>query len=337
MADSPTPQDRFYFDRDADLTHLRGRTVSIIGYGNQGRSQALNLRDSGIEVVVGSQRDTSFDRARDDGFEPLSVPEAVRAGQIVVLLVPDEVMPSLYGESVAPHLSPGEMLVFASGYNVYFGFISPPAHLDVVLLAPRMIGKGVRDRFLDGRGFPSLVGVHQDATGRAWSLLLALAKGIGSTRAGALKSSFEEETILDLFSEHALAGVRLWSIRTAFDVLREYGIGPSAILLELYASGEAQAVTQAAADLGLWDQLLLHSRTSQYGQLTRGQAAATEETRRHFRSIVDQIRDGRFAREWTQEQEAGFPVMRRLMEMAFNHESVKAEKRLFEMMRKKQG
>jgi ketol-acid reductoisomerase len=336
MPDSNPNEERFYFDQDANLDNLSGKTVTIIGYGNQGRSQALNMRDSGIEVIIGSQRDASFARAREDGFKTLSIAEAVASAQIVFILVPDEIMPSLYRDKIASGLNSGDMLVFASGYNIFFRFLEPVEEVDVVLLAPRMIGQGVRDRYLDGRGFPSLVAVHRDASGNAWPILLALAKAIGSTKMGALESSFEEETILDLFSEHAVAGVRLWATRTAFEVLKEYGIGDSAILLELYASGESEAVSKAAVDIGLWDQLRLHSRTSQYGQLTRGQSAASEAMRVHYRNIIDRIRDGSFAREWNLEQQAGFPTLNRLMNMALNHKSVKAEKKLFSVMKKNQ-
>jgi len=336
MSDTNSKGERFFFDQDANLDNLSGKTVAIIGYGNQGRSQALNMRDSGVEVTIGSQRDASFARAREDGFAPRPITEAVAAAQIIFILVPDEIMPALYTKKVAPGLKANDMIVFASGYNIFFRFLEPSDEVDVVLLAPRMIGQGVRDRYVDGRGFPSLLAVHRDASGNAWPILLALAKAIGSTRMGALESSFEEETVLDLFSEHAVAGVRLWATRTAFEVLREYGVGDSAILLELYASGEAEAVSKAATDIGLWDQLYLHSHTSQYGQLTRGQSAAGKEMRRHYREIIDKIRDGSFAREWKLEQQAGFPTLHRLMDMALKHESVKAEKRLFAVMNKKQ-
>lgn len=334
MSDTNSRKERFFFDQNANLDDLAGKTVAIIGYGNQGRSQALNMRDSGVQVTIGSQRDASFAQARDDGFTPQAITEAVVAAQIIFVLIPDEIMPVIYNKKIAPGLKTNDMIVFASGYNIFFRFLEPADDVDVVLLAPRMIGQGVRDRYVDGRGFPSLVAVHRDASGNAWPILLALAKAIGSTRMGALESSFEEETVLDLFSEHAVAGVRLWATRTAFDILREYGIGDSAILLELYASGEAEAVSKAATEIGLWDQIFLHSRTSQYGQLTRGQSAASRQMRRHYRKIIDNIRDGSFAREWKLEQQAGFPTLHRLMDMALKHESVKAEKRLFAVMKK---
>jgi ketol-acid reductoisomerase len=336
MPDSNPNEKRFFFDQDANLENLSGKTAAIIGYGNQGRSQALNMRDSGIEVIIGSQRDASFERAREDGFNPRPITEAVASAQIIFILVPDEIMPALYSDKIAPGLNACDMIVFASGYNIFFRFLEPAKEVDVVLLGPRMFGQGVRDRYLDGRGFPSLIAVHHDSSGNAWPILLALAKAIGSTKMGALESSFEEETILDLFSEHAVAGVRLWATRTAFEVLKEYGIGDSAILLELYASGESEAVSKAAADIGLWDQLCLHSRTSQYGQLTRGQSAASDAMRRHYRNIIDRIRDGSFAREWNLEQQASFPTLNRLMDMALKHKSVKAEKELFTVLKKNQ-
>ena len=187
-----------YFDKDADLAELAGKAIGIIGYGNQGRAQALNLRDSGQRVIVGNRDDAYGQQALADGFELVSISEAAQASDILLMLLPDEIAAEEYDADIASTMRPGKALVFASGYNVYFGFIRPSAGADVIMVAPSMIGTGVRSSFLDGTGFPSLIGVAQDATGRALATALALAKGIGSTRMGAVLSSFEEETLVDL-------------------------------------------------------------------------------------------------------------------------------------------
>jgi ketol-acid reductoisomerase len=327
--------EKFIFDKDADLAPMQDKTIAVIGYGNQGRSQALNMADNGLKVIVGGQKDATLNQARDDGFETMSVTEAANKADAVLLLVPDEIMPQVYNEQVAPYMQAGQMVSFASGYNVYYGFIKPAEELDVILLAPRMIGQGVRERFVNGQGYPALIAVHQDGSGQAWPRLLALAKGIGATKMGALDSSFEEETILDLFNEQAMCGVQLWAFRTAFDVLTGYGLNPSAILLELYASGEPEQIAKAYTELGIWDQLKLHSRTSQFGQLTRARLGAGAELKNHMTKIVDELKDGSFAREWATEQNVGFPGLTRMHSEVASHESYKAEKRLYEMMKNK--
>jgi len=328
-------QERFFFDTDADLTIMSDKTLAVIGYGNQGRSQALNMADSGFNVIIGGQRDTTLKQAEKDGFEVMSVAEATKRADVVFVLVPDEIMPSIYDEEIAPFMLDNQMVVFASGYNVYYGLIIPASTLDVVLLAPRMIGKGVRDRFVSGQGYPALIAVHQDGSGEAWPKLLSLAKGIGATKMGALESSFEEETILDLFNEQAMCGLQLWAFRAAFEILSNYGLNPSAILLELYASGEPEQIAKAYTEMGIWDQLKLHSRTSQFGQLSRARHGVGTELRSHMTKIVEELRDGSFAREWACEQNVGFPGLYRMQAQVEEHESYKAEKRLFEIMKNK--
>ena len=239
---------RMYFDEDADLHHIRDRTVCIVGYGNQGRSQALNLRDSGIQVIVGSRRDTSYETARVDGFDVCPVPDAAERADIVFFLVPDEVMPKVFDDEISPVLRSGDMLVFASGYNIAFDLLQPAPDVDVVMIAPRMIGAGVRETYLSGDGFPSLVAVHQDATGVAWQRTLALCKGIGSTRMGVIESSFLEEATVDLFAEQV---GYLYAVRRYCEVLVEAGCSPEAAMLEFYASGEGIETAKAYRDIGL--------------------------------------------------------------------------------------
>jgi len=297
-----------YHDEDADLGALTGETIAVIGYGNQGRSQALNLRDSGLRVVVGNIGDAARQRAADDGFEAGAIPDAVRRADVVMLLIPDEVMPEVYARDVAPGLEPGDCVAFASGYNVAFGKIAPAADLDVVLVAPRMIGPGVRDRYLDGKGFPSFVAVHHDATGRAKARMLAIAKGIGSTRSGCVEMTMAKEAELDLFTEQAFGPAMGLAIQQSIELLIAEGYPPEAVLLEIYMSGELAYTAQRFVDTGLIAQMDFHSHTSQYGSMSRAAKLMDIDLRPRLREHLDDIRSGRFAAEWTKEQESGLQV-----------------------------
>jgi ketol-acid reductoisomerase len=327
---------KVFRDEDADLELLSGRTVAVVGYGNQGRSQALNLRDSGVNVVVGSPRDDSYDVAVADGFTVTEIPKAVAEGDIHLLLVPDESMPQIFAESVAPALGDGELLVFASGYNLFYGLLELPSTVDVAMIAPRMIGTGVRETYLRGEGFPSLFSVEQDVSGAAQGRALAVARAIGSTRAGVFASSVEEETVCDLFNEHF---GYVYELRRAFEVLTEAGYSPEAVLLEFYASGEEMELARAHAYMGLFHQLSLHSQTSQYGQLVTGKLPAPEEEREKHRlhGLIQHIRGGGFARDWSLERQAGMPQFHRAQQEAMAHALVHEERRLFEVLGRRQG
>ena len=322
---------RMYFADDSDLRHVAGQTVCIVGYGNQGRSQALNMRDSGLSVVVGSRRDESYEAARQDGFDVFPVGEAVERSDITFFLVPDEVMPRVFERDIAPNLAPGDMVVFASGYNIAFDLIEPPADVDVVMIAPRMIGAGVRDTYLSGEGFPSLIAVHQAATGNAFERMLALCEGIGSTRMGVIESSFLEEATVDLFAEQV---GYLYAVRRYCEVLVEAGCSPEVAMLEFYASGEGIETARAYRDIGLWDQITLHSRTSQYGQEVTARLSPEEEEaeRSRLREIISRIQDGSFAREWAAEQGAGFPEFDRIRELNMAHEMRAVERKLYQVL-----
>lgn len=324
---------RNFSDQDADLAHLGEKTVAVLGYGNQGRSQALNLRDSGLRVVVGSGRcDPSEAQARQDGFEVLNLADSTVRADVLMLLLPDEILPDLYRSHLLPNLRPGKTLCFASAYNVYYRQIDIPATVDVVLLGPRMIGVAVREMFVEGSGAPSLVAVEQDASGQAWQTVLALAKGIGATRTMALESNFEEETIIDLMGEQASGGSMLYFSRMLCEVLTEAGCSPEAALMEVYASGENIAVCKAINTLGLWNQLRLHSHTSQYGQQTRGKLLVTEETRKLLRHLVEDIRNGTFQREWSAIQGDGMKQFDRLWQENLAHPIIAAEEGLYRVL-----
>jgi ketol-acid reductoisomerase len=285
---------------DADPAVLTGRRVAVLGYGNQGHAQAQNMRDSGIEVHVGNRDDEYLPRARDDGFPTSSIGEAADAADVALLLIPDEVQPAVFAEQIAPGLRAGDTLVVASGYNIAFGLLEVPDGVDIVMVAPRMIGAAVRSRFVEKVGFPCFVSVERDATGRAHETALAIARGIGGTQAGAIASSAREEAALDLFSEQAIWPAILSVLRTSYQVLHEAGFSDEAVLYEMYLSGEPAEVFAHVARDGLLGQLTLHSQTSQYGQLKTLAGLDTGELRERFSKVLrEDILSGEFAREWS--------------------------------------
>lgn len=290
-----------YYDNDASLDVIRGETIAILGYGNQGSAQARNLRDSGLNVIVGNIQDNYADAAVKDGFDVLPIPEASARATALFLLVPDEIMPEIYERDIASHLTSGKLLNFAHGYNIAFHLIVPPPHIDVVMIAPRMIGTGVRDSYVSGEGFPSFVGVHQDASGTAKQRMLALAKAVGSTRAGCLEMSLHDEASLDLFTEQAFGPAFGRVMMTAINTLVEAGYPPEAVLMELYLSGELAYSFLKIRELGMLKQHELHSHTSQYGTISRSVRYADLDPllQQKMRESLDEIRSGAFAQEWS--------------------------------------
>ncbi len=306
-----------YHDEDASLEAVRGQTIAILGYGNQGSAQARNLRDSGLEVIVGNIDDSYRRTAVTDGFEVVPIAEAAARAEMLFLLTPDEVMPEVYEKDVAPHLEAGDLLDFAHGYNIGFGLIVPPAFVDVVMIAPRMIGAGVRDSYLSGEGFPSFVGVHQDATGKARERMLALAKALGSTRAGCLEMSLKDEATLDLFTEQAFGPAFGRVMMTAIDTLVEAGYPPEAVLMELYLSGELAYSFLKMREMGALRQHELHSHTSQYGTLSRSLRYFDLDPmlKQKMQESLEEIRSGAFAQEWSANREEKLEFIRRAREI----------------------
>jgi ketol-acid reductoisomerase len=296
MSDATT---KIFHDADADPAALAGKTVAVIGYGNQGRSQALNVRDGGLTTIVGNLEDAYAAQARADGFTVLPIAEACARADVVMLLVPDEVMPAVYAESVHPHLSAGKVLDFASGYTVAFGLIVPPRDVDVILIAPRMIGPGVRDTYVAGSGFPSFVALQQDASGVGMARLLALAHAVGSTRAGCILMSMHDEATLDLFTEQAFGPAFGRVFMAAIETLVGAGYPPEAVLLELYLSGELAYSFEKIRQVGMMRQMDFHSHTSQYGSLTRSARFADVDLETRMATVLREIQDGTFAREWS--------------------------------------
>lgn len=302
-----------YYDEDADLSPLEGRTVAIVGYGNQGRAQALNMRESGVDdVIVGNREDASWEQAEADGFPVYTTAEAAERADVLFFLVPDEIQPRVYEEAIAPNLSAGDVVNFASGYNITYDFIDPADDVDVVMVAPRMIGTTVRELYEAGRGAPAFVAVHQDASGEAHDVALAIAKGIGATRSGAIEGDFETETITDLMTEQALIPVFFHALMAKFEIEREAGVPPEAILMEQYLSREMSFIFEKAATQGFVEQLDLHSQTSQYGQLEGVDSFDGSPIREFMRETYEEIDNGKFATEWTNEQAAGYPALKRL-------------------------
>jgi ketol-acid reductoisomerase len=306
-----------YHDEDASIEAIREQTIAIIGYGNQGSAQARNLRDSGLEVIVGNVDDSYRRAALADGFEVVPIAEAAARATALFLLTPDEVMPEVYEKEVAPHLNAGDLLDFAHGYNIGFGLIVPPASVDVVMIAPRMIGAGVRDSYLSGEGFPSFVGVHQDATGRARERMLGLAKAMGSTRAGCLEMSLKDEATLDLFTEQAFGPAFGRVMMTAIDTLVEAGYPPEAVLMELYLSGELAYSFLKMREIGALRQHELHSHTSQYGTISRSLRYFDLDPllKQKMQQSLEEIRSGAFAQEWSTNREEKLQFIKQAREI----------------------
>ncbi len=326
---------KIYTDNDSSLEPLDGQTIAILGYGNQGRAQALNLRDSGLKVVVGNQQDSYREQAVADGFEPMTIARAAAAADVLIILTTDESQPLIWEDQIAPGISAGNTLVWASGYNVGYGLITPTPDVDVVLVAPRMTGNFVRTYFEQGRGAVAQVAVHQDASGEAWARMMAVAKGIGATWAGVFESSFREEAELDLFAEQVVwAGLVAW-FEECFKLCVEQGFSPELMVMELYGSGEASEILGMMARNGFYKQMTHHSTTSQYGTLSRAPRLLNDEIRAKMREIlVDDIKGGAFTQEWRQEQAGGSKTLARLKEEALQNAMSEAEEEVIPLMQR---
>ena len=307
---------RTFREADATLDPLRGKTIAILGYGNQGRAQALNLRDSGMTVLVGNADDDYAAQAKRDGFSLHTIDDAARRGDIVMSLLPDEVTPGIYRTAIRPGLTQGNTLVFASGYCVCFKQIEFPRNINVIMVAPRTVGVAVREHYVRGQGFLSFVDVHQDADDQAWPLTLALAKAIGSLKSFALHVSFKDETELDLFTEQALVPAISAALTTAVEVAVAAGYPKVATVLELYLSGEMGDVLHEAAKHGWVGQTGLHSPTSRYGTKSRLSRFSPPDLRTTMQDVLAYIRSGKFADEWNAEQAGGYKAFT-AMDQAF--------------------
>jgi|SRR5579884_3386278 len=301
-----------FYDDDADLSLLDGKTVAIIGFGSQGHAHALNLKDSGVDVVVGLRPDSSsVAQARDAGLEVLEPVEAASRGDVVMMLVPDEKHREIWEGQVRDGVAAGNLLLFGHGFSIHYGEVEPPPDVDVALVAPKGPGHLVRRQFTEGSGVPGLVAVHQDATGNAKALALAYAKGIGCTRGGVIETTFREETETDLFGEQAvLCGGASALVQAGFETLVEAGYSPEMAYFECLH--ELKLIVDLMYEKGLQGMRFSISNTAEYGDYTRGPRVVDEHVRAQMRKILDEIQSGDFAREWIAENRAGQENFRRM-------------------------
>ena len=316
---------KMYYDSDCNLSLLKNKTVAVIGYGSQGHAHALNLKESGVNVVVGLRPDSpSCEKAKAAGLTVMDVAAAAKAAQMIMMLVPDEKCADIYKESVAPGLTEGDMLMFAHGFNIHFGQIVAPAGVDVAMVAPKGPGHTVRSEYEGGRGVPSLIAIHQDCSGQARELALAYASGIGAGRAGILETTFKEETETDLFGEQAvLCGGVTELMKAGFDTLVEAGYAPEMAYFECLH--EMKLIIDLVNAGGLAMMRYSISDTAEYGDYRTGTRIITEDTRKEMKQILHEIQDGTFASEWVSENKAGGRarfMARRRMEAAHPIEEV---------------
>ncbi|MDI9633136.1 MAG: ketol-acid reductoisomerase [Methanolinea sp.] len=320
-----------YYDSDADLGVLAGKKIAVIGYGSQGRGQALNLRDSGLDVVVGLRPGRSWQAATADGFSVYPVADAVKMAEIVQVLVPDEHQAALYREEIRPHLSEGKCLMFSHGFNIHYGQIVPPPDIDVIMVAPKGPGRMVRKMYEEGKGVPALIAVHQNYTGRAKQIALAYAKGIGATRAVVLETTFREETETDLFGEQAvLCGGITSLIKAGFETLVDAGYAPEMAYLEVLH--ETKLIVDLIYEGGFTKMRNSISNTAQYGDLTRGPRVIGPETYLAMQEILREIQTGEFAKEWILENMVNRPVFNALTKADEEHLIEKVGKEVRAMM-----
>ncbi len=294
---------KVYYDQDADLSIIRGIRVAIIGYGSQGHAHANNLKDSGVDVVVGLRSaSSSWDKAKNAGLEVAGVPEAVRSADLVMILVPDELQAKVFEADIEPNLKKGAALAFAHGFNIHFGFIEPREDIDVIMIAPKGPGHLVRSTYLEGGGVPSLIAVKQDASGRARDIALSYASANGGGRAGVIETDFKEETETDLFGEQVvLCGGTSALIRAGFETLVEAGYAPEMAYFECLH--ELKLIVDLIYEGGIHNMRYSISNTAEYGDVTRGPRIITDETKVEMKKILAEIQSGDFAREWMAENE----------------------------------
>jgi ketol-acid reductoisomerase len=324
--------DRVFYDADANLDTLRGKTIAILGYGSQGHAHALNLRDSGCHVVVGLRADSaSRKQAEGEGLEVLEVADAASRGEVVMILLPDERQADVWEAEIRDGIAAGDLLMFAHGFSIHFGQISPPAGVDVGMVAPKGPGHLVRRQYVEGRGVPCLMAVHQDATGHARQLVLAYASGIGGGRAGVIETTFKDECETDLFGEQAvLCGGATELVRAGFETLVEAGYDPRLAYFECLH--ELKLIVDLMYEKGIQGMRHSISNTAEYGDMTRGRTVITEETRTAMRRLLADIQSGDFANEWIAENRAGAESFSRMREQAAGHQIEDVGKDLRSMM-----
>ncbi|RMF13382.1 MAG: ketol-acid reductoisomerase [Candidatus Dadabacteria bacterium] len=323
---------KMYYEKDCDLSLLDGKTVAILGYGSQGHAHALNLRDSGVNVVVGLREGSgSIRKAEAEGLTVKPIAEAVAAADIAMVLLPDEHQARIWRDEIQPNLRSGSVLAFAHGFNIHFGQIEPAADIDVVMIAPKGPGHLVRSEYQRGGGVPALVAVHNDGSGQALQLALAYAAGIGAGRSGIIETTFREETETDLFGEQAvLCGGVTALIQAGFETLVEAGYTPEVAYFECLH--EMKLIVDLIYEGGIANMRYSISNTAEYGDLTRGPRVITEETKQEMRRILGEIQSGRFAREFILENQAGGASFKAMRRQGREHQIEQVGARLREMM-----
>ncbi|MDE3065829.1 MAG: ketol-acid reductoisomerase [Acidobacteriota bacterium] len=308
-----------YYEKDAHPEALTGKKIAVLGYGSQGHAHALNLHDSGFDVRVGLRPESSsVHKAEDAGLRVLGIADAAAEADVIMVLLPDTEQKRIYDLEIAPHLTAGKCLLFAHGFNIRFGLISPPADVDVAMVAPKGPGHLVRRTYVEGGGVPSLIAVHQDATGHAHEIALAYAHGIGATRAGVLETTFTEETETDLFGEQAvLCGGVTALVRAGYETLVEAGYQPESAYFECLH--ELKLIVDLMYEEGITGMRFSVSDTAEYGDLTRGSRIIDERVKAEMKKVLGEIQDGSFAAEWIQENEIGRPRYRELREAGKKH------------------
>ncbi len=323
---------KVYYDQDADLNVLKGKTVAVIGYGSQGHAHAQNLRDSGVNVVVGQRPGgPNYELAKEHGFSPVSASEAAAQAALIMILLPDEVQAAVYESDIKPHLKAGKALLFAHGFNIHFNQIIPPKDVDVYLIAPKGPGHLVRRTFTEGGGVPCLVAIEQDASGNALKNALAYAKGIGGTRSGVIETSFREETETDLFGEQAvLCGGISALIKAGFETLVEAGYQPEMAYFE--CMHEMKLIVDLMYEGGLSRMRYSISNTAEYGDYVTGPRLITDEVKKEMKNVLKDIQSGKFARDFILEARAKYPMFLATRRNEANHQIEKVGKELRGMM-----
>jgi ketol-acid reductoisomerase len=323
---------KIYYEKDADIKLIKDKTIAIIGYGSQGHAHARNLHDSGIKVVVGLRKESDFwKRAEKDGLKVMTVPEATKAADIIMILIPDDKQRALYMDDIAPNLKQGDAIAFGHGFNIHFGQVVPPNTVDVFMVAPKGPGHLVRRTYEQGAGVPCLMAVYQDVSKNAKQVALAYAMGIGGARAGVLETTFKEETETDLFGEQAvLCGGVTELIRAGFDTLVEAGYSPDLAYFECLH--ELKLIVDLIYEGGIGNMRYSISTTAAYGDVTRGRRLITDETRKEMKKILSEIQDGNFAREFILENQANRPVFNALLKKDSEHMIEEVGDRLRKMM-----
>ncbi len=309
---------KIYYDQDADLQQIKGKKVAIIGYGSQGHAHANNLKDSGVNVVVGLREGGSWRKAEASGLKVMPVADAVKSADVVMVLAPDEAQAAIYRNDIAPHLKNGAYLAFGHGFNIHFGQIVPPAGVNVFMVAPKGPGHLVRSEYTKGSGVPCLLAIHQDPSGNTRAVGLAYASAIGGGRAGVIETNFREETETDLFGEQVvLCGGLTALIQAGYETLVEAGYSPEMAYFECLH--EVKLIVDLIYEGGIANMRYSISTTAKYGDVTRGPRIVTEETKKEMKKVLEEIQSGRFAREWVLENQANRPVYNALLTKGESH------------------